>query len=66
MEAGKKRLVGDTARAANADEVKELLRVAIAFRNFSTNHLMVATNKRNEMRRDRKTSGTSPTANRAR
>ena len=28
MEAGKKRLAGDTARAANADEVKELRREA--------------------------------------
>ena len=28
MEAGKKRLAGDTARAANTDEVKELRREA--------------------------------------
>ena len=28
MEAGKKRLAGDTARAANSDEVKELRREA--------------------------------------
>jgi transposase len=32
MEAGKKRLAGDTARAANTDEVKELRREAKALK----------------------------------
>ena len=36
MEAGKKRLAGDTARAANTDEVKDLLRKARDLKEFVT------------------------------
>jgi len=35
MEAGKRRLAGDTARAATTDEVKELRREASALKAFS-------------------------------
>ena len=37
MEAGKKRLVGDRARAANIDEVKELRREAKDLKEWSRN-----------------------------
>ncbi len=46
MEAGKKRLAGDTARAANTDEVKELRREAkdlkevVAEQTLERNHLI--------------------------